>query len=264
MADRLLAEISLRFTRLLSIFTDGWRPYLSAILRAFVKLYLPKRKSRGRPLHKRLKLPEIFYGQVVKIRDEALKLVGVGVSSRKGKFCTPRKLTVKLTYLQLCVIDAQKNPYKEQVYQLMGQQRLKELLDYFEQEGVQKDPKVQTFIGILYNDGLIFEQSYSKAAIWWEKAALNGNAQAQSELAHLYFYGFGVKKSEEKGWLWLNKALSQDNEIALQILGQKYYLGEGVQQDDKKAFELFEKSAAKGKFSCSVPTWNDVSPRQSD
>lgn len=77
MADRLLAEISLRFTSLLSIFTDGWRPYLSAILRAFGKLYRPRRKRRGRLLQKCLRLPDLFYGQVVKIRDQALKLVGV-------------------------------------------------------------------------------------------------------------------------------------------------------------------------------------------
>jgi IS1 family transposase len=78
MADRLLAEVSLRFIHLLSIFTDGWRPYVSAILRAFGKLYQPrKKKGKGRKLHKRLRLPEVFYGQVVKIRDAALKLVGV-------------------------------------------------------------------------------------------------------------------------------------------------------------------------------------------
>lgn len=77
MADRLLAEVSLRFVYLLSIFTDGWRPYLSAILRSFGQLYRPKRKSRGKLFQKRLKLPKIFYGQVVKIRDGALKLLGV-------------------------------------------------------------------------------------------------------------------------------------------------------------------------------------------
>jgi IS1 family transposase len=85
MADRLLAEVYLRFTCLLSIFTDGWRPYLSAILRAFGRLYQPKSKGKGRPLHKRLKLPDLFYGQVVKIRDKALKLVGVEHRALIGK-----------------------------------------------------------------------------------------------------------------------------------------------------------------------------------
>jgi IS1 family transposase len=84
-ADRLLAEVALRFAWLLSIFTDGWRPYVSAILRAFGTLYQPRRKERGRTLHKRLKLPELFYGQVVKIRDATLKLLGVKHRALIGK-----------------------------------------------------------------------------------------------------------------------------------------------------------------------------------
>lgn len=85
MADRLLAEVSLRFIHLLSIFTDGWRPYFSAILRAFGELYRPKRTNLGKLLQKCLKLPELFYGQVVKIRDEALKLMGVEHRALLGK-----------------------------------------------------------------------------------------------------------------------------------------------------------------------------------
>lgn len=60
-------------------------PYLSAILRAFGQLYRPKRKNKGKLLHKRLKLPELFYGQVVKIRDETLKLIGVEHRALLGK-----------------------------------------------------------------------------------------------------------------------------------------------------------------------------------
>lgn len=85
MADRLLAEVNLRFAHLLSIFTDGWRPYFGAILRAFGELYRPKRKGRGRLLQKCLRLPTLFYGQVVKIRDEALKLMGVEHRALIGK-----------------------------------------------------------------------------------------------------------------------------------------------------------------------------------
>lgn len=85
MADRLLAEVNLRFICLLSIFTDGWRPYLNAILRAFGGLYRPKRKNRSKLLQRCLKLPDLFYGQVVKIRDETLKLLGVEHRAMIGK-----------------------------------------------------------------------------------------------------------------------------------------------------------------------------------
>lgn len=78
MADRLVAEVRLRFILLLSIFTDGWKQYLSALLKGFGVLYQPRtKKRRGRRLCKRLRLPGIFYGQVVKIRDDALRLLGV-------------------------------------------------------------------------------------------------------------------------------------------------------------------------------------------
>lgn len=86
MADRLLAEVSLRFSFLMSIFTDGWRPYLGSILRAFGVLYQPKRKGKkGRILSKGLKLPQLFYGQVVKIRDASLRLMGVEHRACLGK-----------------------------------------------------------------------------------------------------------------------------------------------------------------------------------
>ena len=86
MADRLLAEINLKFVQLLSIFTDGWRPYLNAILKAFGRIYQPKRKKgKGAIPYKQLRLPDLFYGQVVKIRDEALRLMGVEHRAMIGK-----------------------------------------------------------------------------------------------------------------------------------------------------------------------------------
>ena len=86
MADRLLAEIVLRFQWILGVFSDGWRPYLNAILKAYGELYRPRRKGcRGRILQKRLRLPDIFYGQVVKIRDASLKLLGVEHRGVLGK-----------------------------------------------------------------------------------------------------------------------------------------------------------------------------------
>jgi len=86
LADRLIAEVSLRFQMLQAILTDGWRPYLNAILRFFGTLYQPRRKEgKGRLLLKRLRLPDFFYGQVVKIRDETLKLLGIEHRALIGK-----------------------------------------------------------------------------------------------------------------------------------------------------------------------------------
>src|SRR5437016_4890723 len=95
------------------------------------------------------------------------------------------------------------SPYMEKACQLIEKQRFKDLIAYLEREDVQKDPQIQTLLGDLHNDGKVFEQSYSKAAIWWERAALQGNAKAQAELADLYFYGRGVEQDNDKGMHWL-------------------------------------------------------------
>ena len=85
MADQLIAETRLRCSWLLAIFTDGWRPYLSAIVRCFGKLTKPKRKHACGPSPKqRLKFGEILYAQVVKVRDLTYKLTCVQARSWIG------------------------------------------------------------------------------------------------------------------------------------------------------------------------------------
>jgi hypothetical protein len=85
MADKLITETRLRCCWLLAIFTDGWRPYLTAIIRCFGRLTRPRRKHlRGPSPKHRLKVENILYAQVVKMRDHAYKLVGVQARSRIG------------------------------------------------------------------------------------------------------------------------------------------------------------------------------------
>jgi hypothetical protein len=85
MADKLIAETRLRCSWLQIIFTDGWRPYLTAITRCFGKLTRPRRKHvRGPNPKARLKVENILYAQVVKMRDLAYKLVGVQARSWIG------------------------------------------------------------------------------------------------------------------------------------------------------------------------------------
>lgn len=85
MADRLIAETRLRCCWLLAFFTDGWRPYRNAILRSFGKLFRAKRKCRKGPkLKPRLDITDILYAQVVKIRDESYRLIGVQARAWAG------------------------------------------------------------------------------------------------------------------------------------------------------------------------------------
>lgn len=78
MADRLIAETRLRCSWLVACFTDGWRPYKSAIIRSFGKVFRPQRKcTQGRRPKHRLKVKGILYAQVVKTRDSFYRLIGV-------------------------------------------------------------------------------------------------------------------------------------------------------------------------------------------
>jgi IS1 family transposase len=86
LADKLMAEVFSRMKALVLILTDGWKCYMGAISRCFGRLYQPRRKGRrGRNPHKRLKLKEIFYAQVVKLRDEGLKLLRIEHRALCGK-----------------------------------------------------------------------------------------------------------------------------------------------------------------------------------
>lgn len=85
MADRLIVETKLRCSWLLAIFTDGWRPYLGAIIRCFGRLTKPRKQHVRGPVPKyRLKIENILYAQVVKMRDLTYNLIGVEARARIG------------------------------------------------------------------------------------------------------------------------------------------------------------------------------------
>jgi IS1 family transposase len=86
LADKLIAEVFIRMRQLALILTDGWKAYFGAILRCFGTLHQPKRKrGLGRRPGKELKLPQLFYAQVVKVRDQSLKLIGIEYKAWLGK-----------------------------------------------------------------------------------------------------------------------------------------------------------------------------------
>ena len=85
------------------------------------------------------------------------------------------------------------NNHLEKVYQLIEKNQIQELKAYLEIEEVQNDPRIQTLIGDLYHDSK-YERDYSKAALWWQKAAAQGNSKAQAQLANLHFQGKGVER----------------------------------------------------------------------
>ena len=88
-------------------------------------------------------------------------------------------------------------------------------------------------IGFCYEEGeeINFQQSYDKAAYWYEKAAEKGNVDAQIRLGLFYQEGYSVEKDYEKAVYWYEKA-AEKNSIEAQ-----YRLAQLYQNDDIKNYE---------------------------
>jgi IS1 family transposase len=78
-AARLIAQVVARLAGLPVWLTDGWKPYVAGLLQVLGRIYRPRRNGTvGRFPHPRLVAPDdLFYAQVVKVRDRAGHLVEV-------------------------------------------------------------------------------------------------------------------------------------------------------------------------------------------
>jgi len=83
MADRLLAQVSERVSWMTTLLSDGWRPYVTATIKAFGRLYRPRRRG-ARKKAERVHMPEITFGQVIKDRGKRL-LKQIRIRSVFGK-----------------------------------------------------------------------------------------------------------------------------------------------------------------------------------
>lgn len=57
----------------------------------------------------------------------------------------------------------------------------------------------QSLLGILYHNGQGVAQDYAQAAVWFRKAANQGDADAQSNLGSAYSNGQGVPQDVAQG-----------------------------------------------------------------
>ena len=104
----------------------------------------------------------------------------------------------------------------------------------------------QFSFAVCFEQGDGIEQSFEKAAYWYQKSADQGDARAQCCLAICYASGKGVKRSDEKAVYWYKKAAEHGDAIAQYNLGTYYYEGYCVKKSYAKAVELFKKSANQG------------------
>ena len=109
-----------------------------------------------------------------------------------------------------------------------------------------RDLRGQYNLGFYYHNGLGTEKNFSKALVWYRKAASQGFAMAQCNLGKMLDLGQGVDQSHDEAVKWYKKAAVLGNSNAQHSLGVCYNLGRGVKQDVSKAASWFKKSAAQG------------------
>ena len=93
------------------------------------------------------------------------------------------------------------------------------------------DAASEFLVGYAYGSGKSVPLDYAQAAVWFRKAAEQGNADGQTALAVLYDYGHGVPQDYTQAIFWDRKAADQGDATAKFNLGVLYHFGHGVPQD---------------------------------
>ena len=111
---------------------------------------------------------------------------------------------------------------------------------------IPNDSYAQFCLGRIYDEGLGVPQDYEQAAIWYRKAAEQGDAPAQWILGFMYQYGNGVSQNYGQAVKWYYKAAEQGNVYGQYYLGTMYEHGNGVTKNIHEARKWYEKAAAQG------------------
>ena len=100
------------------------------------------------------------------------------------------------------------------------------------------DPAAEVQVGENYEAGKGVAQDYQQAAVWYQKAANQGNIPGELHLAELYRDGGGkvFPRDPAKSAQWYLKAADQGDVGAQGTMGMLYTLGVGVPQSDVEAY----------------------------
>jgi TPR repeat protein len=96
----------------------------------------------------------------------------------------------------------------------------------------------------MYEEGQGVPQDYAQAALWYRKAADQGEPRAQFNLGQMYRNGQGVPQDYTQAAEWYRKAAEQGDSVAQLSLGFLYAKGQGVPQDNVQAYFWFDLAAA--------------------
>ncbi|MDD5274073.1 MAG: tetratricopeptide repeat protein, partial [Methylovulum sp.] len=139
-------------------------------------------------------------------------------------------------------------------------------LDFLQQNAQQGQAIAQGLLAGCYFYGQGVDEDKGQAAMWYRKAAEQGNtdaqtnlkampyveaagqgdAEAQYNLGMMYAGGNGVAKDDVKAVEWYEKAANHGLAKAQYILGVMYAKGEGVRKNETQAVNWYTKAAKQG------------------
>jgi TPR repeat protein len=96
----------------------------------------------------------------------------------------------------------------------------------------------------MFDLGTGVPQDYAQAALWYRKAADQGDPQAQGNIGRLYDLGKGVPQDAVQAATWYRKAADQGQAKAQNTLGDMYSEGKGVPKDKVLAYMWISLAAA--------------------
>jgi TPR repeat protein len=108
------------------------------------------------------------------------------------------------------------------------------------------DPVAQRRLGARYDFGHGVKQDYRVAAMWYERAADQGDAIAQNNLGGLYLNGLGVATNVTKAVELFKKSAEKGFDMAQNTLGALYDTGVGVEQNGAEANVWHTRAAEQG------------------
>lgn len=116
---------------------------------------------------------------------------------------------------------------------------------WFTKAANQGNGEAQYQLGQLYENSHL-SQNLRTAAKWYEQAAQQGYAKAQARLGRFYAEGMGVEKNLNEAILWSGKAALQGNADAQYWLGLGYMQGVRVPKNTALGIGWLTRAAAQG------------------
>lgn len=117
---------------------------------------------------------------------------------------------------------------------------------WFRKAAEQGNPKAQYFLGLLYEGGKGIAQDDYAAVEWFRAAAEQGHSSAQCSLGLCYFRGNGIGEDQEIAAQWFQKGAENGDPEAQCKLALCYAGGLGVAEDENSAEVWFRKAAEQG------------------